>query len=255
MWEPARGATEHVSRQQTFRQSFDAAPTSQNFGRRGALPRIVLEGPEATPRTAGEGDPPRLPAARYHPAVGAKPQRFAGCTRLARRFRVRCAGKAAAWPKVMFTSCRARKAGGSRSPRTDALGRFTGRRRKACGRPGDRSSEETGVVRSPVGTGRSANATRTARILARRRASVIEIAGLDVSSPDLLEPAARLTDAGHVDTAAYLLIADACGEERIGLTIRDREAVLAVLRDPPDGLCELRVALLSKSVGRNGVMA
>jgi hypothetical protein len=68
--------------------------------------------------------------------------------------------------------------------------------------------------------------------------------------------AARLTDAGHVDTAAHLLIADACGEERVGLSIWDREAVLAVLCDPPLGLCELRGALLSEHVSRAyGTMA
>jgi hypothetical protein len=45
-------------------------------------------------------------------------------------------------------------------------------------------------------------------------------------------PASLITHAGHMDTAALLLIAHASGDESLGLSVKDREAVLAVLRDP-----------------------
>jgi hypothetical protein len=56
-------------------------------------------------------------------------------------------------------------------------------------------------------------------------------------------------------TAAYSLIADGCGEERVALGIQDREAVLAVLRDPADGLRDLRVAFAVYERQSYGVMA
>ena len=78
----------------------------------------------------------------------------------------------------------------------------------------------------------------------------MEIAGIAVDGLAVIELADRLLHAGHMDTAALLLIAHACGDERVGLNIDDREAVLAVLRDPPDGLYELRRALMFERVGR-----
>jgi len=84
----------------------------------------------------------------------------------------------------------------------------------------------------------------------------MELAVLSLPRLDVLELAERLTHAGHVDTAARLLIADACREERVALSLRDREAVISVLRDAPAGLCELRGALLGEQVGRAlGTMA
>ena len=84
----------------------------------------------------------------------------------------------------------------------------------------------------------------------------MEIAGISVNRLAVLGLAERLVHAGHMDTAALLLIAHACGDERVGLSIKDREAVLAVLRDPPEGLRELRGALMVEHVGRTlGKMA
>ena len=84
----------------------------------------------------------------------------------------------------------------------------------------------------------------------------MELAGIAVDRLAVLELAERLSYAGHTDTAALLLIADASGDERVGFSIKDREAVLDVLREPPDALCELRGALMSERVGRvRGLMA
>ncbi len=88
-------------------------------------------------------------------------------------------------------------------------------------------------------------ATRSARYCAR-----MELAGIAVDRLAVLELAERLTRAGYMDTAALLLIADASGDDRVGFSIKDREAVLDVLDDPPAGLCELRGALISERVGR-----
>ena len=77
----------------------------------------------------------------------------------------------------------------------------------------------------------------------------MEIAGIAVDGLAVIELADRLLLAGHMDTAALLLIADACDDERVGVNSKDREAVLAVLHDPPDGLCELRRALMVEHVG------
>jgi hypothetical protein len=49
---------------------------------------------------------------------------------------------------------------------------------------------------------------------------------------------------------AFLLIPDATGDERIGLSITDREAILSVLNDPPEFLLDLRAVLLQEHVGR-----
>ena len=68
----------------------------------------------------------------------------------------------------------------------------------------------------------------------------MEIAGIAVDGLAVIELADRLLHAGHMDTAVLLLIAHACDDERVGLNVEDREAVLDVLVDPPDGLAELR---------------
>ena len=78
----------------------------------------------------------------------------------------------------------------------------------------------------------------------------IEIAGIGVDGLAVIDLSDRLLHAGHTDTAVLLLIAHAAGDERVGLNINDREAVLDVLLDPPDGLCELRGALMVERVGQ-----
>jgi hypothetical protein len=56
---------------------------------------------------------------------------------------------------------------------------------------------------------------------------LMEIAGIAVDRLDVLVLAERLSHGGHTETAAYLLIADACYDDFVGLSIEDREAVLA----------------------------
>jgi hypothetical protein len=67
----------------------------------------------------------------------------------------------------------------------------------------------------------------------------MEIAGIEVDRLAVLALAERLSYDRHTDTAALLLIADAAGDERVGLSIKDREAIIDVLGDAPDGLAEL----------------
>ncbi len=55
---------------------------------------------------------------------------------------------------------------------------------------------------------------------------------------DVLELAERLARAAHTDTVALLLIAQRCGDERVALSIEDREAIIDVLADTPDTLAE-----------------
>ena len=62
----------------------------------------------------------------------------------------------------------------------------------------------------------------------------MEIAGIAVDRLADLELADRLRHAGHMDTAALVLIADTAGDERVGLDIRDRDAITDVLGDTPD---------------------
>ena len=78
----------------------------------------------------------------------------------------------------------------------------------------------------------------------------MRIAGIAIEGIAVLGFAERLVHARHMDTAALLLNAQASGGERVRLSVKDREAVLAVLRDPPDDLSELRGALMVEHVGR-----
>jgi len=80
----------------------------------------------------------------------------------------------------------------------------------------------------------------------------VEIAGIEIDGLAVLGLAERLVHAGHSDTAALLLTAQTSRDEHLGLTVEHREAVLAVLRDPPDGLRELRAALMVDDVRRVG---
>ena len=78
----------------------------------------------------------------------------------------------------------------------------------------------------------------------------IEIAGIAVDGLAVIELADRLLHAGHMDTAALLLIADDAGDERVGLDIRDRDAIIDVLGDTPDTLAELHGALVVEQMSR-----
>ena len=68
---------------------------------------------------------------------------------------------------------------------------------------------------------------------------MMELAGIAVDHLDVLELAERLARAAHTDTVALLLIAQRCGDERVALSIEDREAIIDVLADTPDTLAEL----------------
>jgi hypothetical protein len=78
----------------------------------------------------------------------------------------------------------------------------------------------------------------------------MEIAGVAVDRLAILELAERLTHAGHMDTAGLLLIADASGDERVGLNIKDREAIIDVFDDVPDNLAELHGVLVIEQMSR-----
>jgi hypothetical protein len=70
------------------------------------------------------------------------------------------------------------------------------------------------------------------------------LAGLPVFDRDVLELTRRLRDAG-LDGAAETLETAYDAERRVAaLTIDDRECILRVLDDPPEGLAELRGVLL-----------
>ena len=72
----------------------------------------------------------------------------------------------------------------------------------------------------------------------------MKLAGVSVNAIAVLELAERLVHAGHWETAALLLDAQAAGAGRVGFSTKDREALLAVLREPPHKLRELRGALV-----------
>ncbi len=78
----------------------------------------------------------------------------------------------------------------------------------------------------------------------------VDLAGIQIAHLDVLELADRLVLADQTEIASLLLIADAAGDPRVDLTITDREHILAVLVDAPDGLLELRAALLAEHVAR-----
>jgi hypothetical protein len=79
----------------------------------------------------------------------------------------------------------------------------------------------------------------------------MELAGIEIDRLAVLELAKRLTRAGHMDTAALLLIADASGDERVGLSIKDREAIIDVLDNPPHTLAELHGVLVVEHMSRS----
>ena len=84
----------------------------------------------------------------------------------------------------------------------------------------------------------------------------MELAGITVDDLAVLELLERLAGAAHTDTVALLLIARRCGDERIALSIKDREAIIDVLGDRPDNLAELYDVLVLESQSRSlGQMA
>ena len=77
--------------------------------------------------------------------------------------------------------------------------------------------------------------------------SDVFLAGVEVGSDSAIELAARLTHSGATLTAALLLAADAEGKDALDLTINDRETILLALeKDPPNGLVSLREVLLEE---------
>jgi hypothetical protein len=80
----------------------------------------------------------------------------------------------------------------------------------------------------------------------------MEIAGIHVRDAGALRLAIELRKSGYVDTAELLEGGVVSYQPIVGLSARDREAVLAVLGvlvDPPDELARLRSALLPENVG------
>ena len=71
-----------------------------------------------------------------------------------------------------------------------------------------------------------------------------KLAGVSVSAALTGELASRLRDDGSVHISEKLEEALAHNKPIVALSIRDREQILAVLGDPPDGLEELRGVLL-----------
>jgi hypothetical protein len=78
----------------------------------------------------------------------------------------------------------------------------------------------------------------------------VELAGIPIARENLLYLTDRLALVGADDTAALLLVADASGDEIVGLSINDREVIISVLDEPPGGLAQLRAVLLAEHVGR-----
>jgi hypothetical protein len=79
----------------------------------------------------------------------------------------------------------------------------------------------------------------------------MELAGIAVDRLAVLELAERLSYAGHTHTAALLFISDASGDERVALSIEDREAIINVLGDTPDTLAELCDVLVVEQMSRS----
>jgi hypothetical protein len=78
----------------------------------------------------------------------------------------------------------------------------------------------------------------------------VRLAGVSVPERYVALLAEFLIAAGLEDTADVLLLALDAGQELVALSIQDREAMLRVLEDPPQGLAELRGVLLAEHEGR-----
>jgi hypothetical protein len=75
---------------------------------------------------------------------------------------------------------------------------------------------------------------------------VMQLAGVPVARRLVLDLTDRLTLVGADDTATLLLIAHAREQRIVGLSITDREMIIAVLYGPPAGLETLRAVLLQE---------
>ncbi len=78
----------------------------------------------------------------------------------------------------------------------------------------------------------------------------MQLAGIPVRDVLVLDIALRLRRADYANTADMLEAAVATERQIVALTIHDREAILAVLDDPPDGLAELRSVLVAEHAWR-----
>lgn len=78
----------------------------------------------------------------------------------------------------------------------------------------------------------------------------MQLAGIPVREEDVFKLASLLRSGGFEDVADKLTHALLIETKVLALTIPDREAILRVLDDPPDGLAELRGVLLSEHEGR-----
>jgi hypothetical protein len=76
------------------------------------------------------------------------------------------------------------------------------------------------------------------------------LAGLPVPNEAAHDLASRLRDEGVLDTAEKLEEALAHGAQVAALSIDDREAILRVLDEAPEGLAELRAVLFEEHVER-----
>lgn len=78
----------------------------------------------------------------------------------------------------------------------------------------------------------------------------MHLAGIPISDESIVELVRFLRESGYIDVADRLDTALELETKILGLTIPEREAILRVLDDPPDGLAELRGVLLKEHVGR-----
>ena len=78
----------------------------------------------------------------------------------------------------------------------------------------------------------------------------MEIAGFHVGDAATLGLAIELRKAGYRHTAEWLETCVISYQPILGFTSRDREAILAVLVDPPKELAQLRAVLLQESAAR-----
>ena len=77
--------------------------------------------------------------------------------------------------------------------------------------------------------------------------AVIWVAGVNVKRDVIPKLADRLVSAGHYELASELVAAaDAEDQKEVALSIDERDAVLAALKNPPEGLEELRDMLLAE---------
>ena len=79
---------------------------------------------------------------------------------------------------------------------------------------------------------------------------MIRLAGIEITEESLLALVVRLRSANLDDQADRIVDALMSMQTEVTLTPPDRVALLTVLDDPPDGLAELRGALVQENAGR-----